>query len=83
VRNADHSRQRVTVQALLEIEEFTLGATTSHLAVMYRRNARRVIAAVLEPLQRIHETPRNRAAANDSNNTAHKHPQSLLFRGHS
>jgi hypothetical protein len=47
---------------------------------MNGRNAGRIIAAILKPLQRIDKTLRDRTVSNDPNNSAHANPQSLPFR---
>jgi hypothetical protein len=70
--DTDSAGKRLRIEALLEIEQLSLGAPTIHHAVMNRCDAGGIVTPVFQTLQRIDQTPGNRFAANDPNNTTHK-----------
>src|SRR5262245_22586704 len=71
VADAACARERFPRKALLEIAELTLGTAARELAAFQRRNAGRVVAAILEPFECIDELFRDRLTAQDADNPAH------------
>ena len=71
VADADRSQQRLGGEALLQILELALGAPPRQHAVLERRDARGIIAAVFEALERIDQLRRGRLLADDTDNPAH------------
>src|SRR5205823_8479221 len=71
VANADGAFERLAFQPALEVLQLSLGAPPGELAAFERSNARRIITAIFEALERIDELRRGRLAANDSDNSAH------------
>ena len=62
----------VALAVALDIDEpASLRAAAIHHAVMDRRNSSRIIAAILEAPQRIHQALRHRLRSDDPHNTAH------------
>ena len=57
----------------LEIGELALGAAALDPAVDQRRDPGAVVAAVLEPPQRVEQQRRRRLAAEDADDSAHRH----------
>jgi hypothetical protein len=72
VSDANSAVERLRIKAFLEIEKFALGPAAIHHAVMDRGDTGRVIAPVFQALQRIDQTPGNRLATDDPNNTTHE-----------
>ncbi len=68
------SGQRLSCEALLQIPELAFGAPAFEMAVFDRRNARRIVAAIFQPLQRVDELTRNRLTPENSDNSAHAVP---------
>ena len=63
--------KRLLDQPSLEIAKLTLGAPPGEMPVFQRRNASRIIAAILKPLQRIYDKRCDRTGSEYSNNSAH------------
>ena len=71
VADADHAVERLDAQLCREIAELALGAAARDLAALERRDAGAVIAAILEPLQRIDQARRDRFDPDDPDDAAH------------
>ena len=69
--DADGSQQRLAGEALLQILELALGAPPRQHAVLERSDARGIIAAVFEALERIDQLRRGCLVADDTDNPAH------------
>ena len=72
VADADEPTQRVGVQQPLQIDQLTFGPAAAEHARVKRRNARGIIAAIFEPLQRIDNQRSHGRVANNSDNSAHR-----------
>ena len=72
VADADRAGERLGGELGLEVLELALGAPPLEPAVLERRDAGRIIAAVFEPLERIDDRPGDRPAAQDADNAAHR-----------
>ena len=64
-------RERRGGELGLEVLKLALGAPALELAVLERRDARRIVAAVFEALQRIDDRARDRSRSENANNPAH------------
>ena len=71
VADADSSQQRLAGEPLLQILELALGTPPRQHAVLQRRDARRIIAAVFEALERIDQLRRSWLLADDPDDAAH------------
>src|ERR1700730_5307759 len=71
VANTDGAFERLAFQPALEVLQLSLGAPARELAAFERSNARGIIAAIFEALERIDELRRRRLAANDPDNSTH------------
>ena len=71
VADADLAAERLLVQPLLEIAQLALGAAAREMAIFQRGNAGGIVAAVLQPLERIDHQAGDRLTADNSNNSAH------------
>ena len=71
VADADRAQERRGGELGLEVLELALGAPAFELAVLERRDARRIIAAVFEPLQRVDDRARDRPRPENADNSAH------------
>ncbi len=71
VADPDGSRKRLAHEPLFQVLELALGATPRQRAVLQRRHARRIVAAVFETLERFDEKRCDRLAADDADNPAH------------
>src|ERR1700758_3968603 len=69
--DADRAGERLALQPGLEILELALGAPPRECAVFQRRNARGIVAAIFEALERIDQMRRRRLTADDSDDSAH------------
>jgi hypothetical protein len=56
-----HAAERLALELLLQRDEFAFGAAALQHAMIERGDASRVIAAILETLERIDQMPGNRA----------------------
>src|SRR5581483_3022471 len=70
--DADFSVQRLLREALFEIPELPFGAAARKAAAFQRRDARGVVAAIFETLQRIDQAARDRFTPENADNTAHE-----------
>jgi hypothetical protein len=70
VADADGAVKRRLAQAAFQVAKLALGAAARQRAAFERRDARRVIAAIFEPLERVDELPRDRLMAENPNNPA-------------
>ena len=71
VADADGSQQRLAGEPRFQILELALGAPPRQHAVLERGDARGIIAAVFEALERIDQLRRSCLLADDSDNPAH------------
>ena len=80
VADADRAGERFARELCFEVLELAFGAPPRQRAVLERRHAGRIVAAVLEALERFDELRRNRpaAVADDPDDAAH--PAWMLLR---
>ena len=71
VTDADGAGERLLEQALFQIFQFAFGAAARELPALERGDARGVIAAIFEPLQRIDQLVRDGLAAENPDDPAH------------
>ena len=71
VADADRAGQRLAAEPRLEIDQLALGAAALDVAVDQRGDARRIVAAIFQPLQRLDQQGRDRRLADDSDDAAH------------
>ena len=71
VADADRALQRLGLQSVEEIDQLALGAPAGQPAVLQRRDAGGIVAAVLQPFQRVDEAIRHRLAADDPDDSTH------------
>ena len=71
VADADRAEERLGRQPRLEIAQLALGAAALDMAALQRRDAGRIVAAVFEPLQGVHDLARHRAGSKHANNSTH------------
>ena len=71
VADAGMALQRVIGQAQLEVLQLALGAPAVQVAVLDSGHAGRIIAAILQPPQRLDEVARNGFLSKDANDPAH------------
>ena len=72
VADADRAHERLGGEPRLEVLQLSLGAPAREPAVLERRDAGRVVAAVFEALQRVDDRARNRARPENAHNSAHR-----------
>ena len=65
VADADAAGERRAAELVLEVAELALGAAAREVAVLQRRDAGRIVAAVFQPLQRIDQQRRHRRRARE------------------
>ena len=58
-------------QQSFEIAQLALGAAALQPAVLQRGDPGRIIAAIFEPLERVHKLARDRTLAKNADNAAH------------
>ena len=77
VADPDMACQRLLAQLVLEIAQLALGAAAIDPAVFERGDARGIVAAIFQPLERIDQLLGNRPASQNSDNAAHagEYPQ--------
>ena len=76
VTDAGPAGERLPVELFLEIAEFPLGPPPRQPAAFERRDAGRIVTAVLQPLQRLENERRHRRRAENPDNAAHRlHPR--------
>ena len=63
--------ERLEAELLRQVAQLALGPAAGDRPPLQRGDARAVIAAIFEALERIHQPGSNRRAADDANNTAH------------
>ena len=71
VADADGPQQRLAGETRFQILQLALGAPPRQHAVLERGDARGIIAAVFEALERIDQLRRGRLLADDTDNPAH------------
>ena len=71
VPNAGRALKRLARELAFEVAQLAFGAPAHEAAGFQRGDARRVIAAVFEALERIDELHRDRLAAEYADNSAH------------
>src|SRR5690606_27144672 len=69
--DAGAALERLLQKPRFEIPELALGAAPVEMAVLHRGDARRIIAAILEPPERIDEVPCNGFRAKNADDPAH------------
>src|SRR5579859_3162946 len=69
--DAGMARERLGPQSLLEIFELALGAAALEMVALQRRDAGRIIAAIFQPLERIHDLVCDRTMPENADNAAH------------
>ena len=72
VADADRALERRCLQARLEVLQLALGAQPRQPAAFERGDARRIVAAVFEPLQGGQDVPRHRPSAENAYDPAHR-----------
>ncbi len=71
VTDADDAGERLLEQALFQIFQFAFGAPAREQPALKRGDARGVIAAIFEPLQRIDQLVRDGLTAENPDDPAH------------
>ena len=71
VADAGAPAQRLASQPRLEVAQLAFGATAAEAAVVDRGDAGGIIAAILEPAQRVDEIVRDGLLAEDADNSTH------------
>ena len=71
VADADRARQRLGAEPRLEIDQLALGAAALDVAVDQGGDARRVVAAIFQPLQRLDECAHNRLPSENAHDPTH------------
>ena len=71
VSDAGMARERLGPQARLEILQLAFGAAALEMVAFQRGDARGIVAAIFEALERIHQLLRDRAAPENADNAAH------------
>ena len=71
VADADRAAKRRRGKLRLQVPELALGAPPRELAVLERRHAGGIVAAVFEPLQRIDNRARDRPGPENPDNSTH------------
>ena len=69
--DADGATERLLREAMIEIDQLAFGAAALDTAVHQGRDARRIVAAILEPLQGFEQQRRDGRLTDDSDYTAH------------
>ena len=69
--DAGAAGKRLRGEPFLEVAELALGPAAGQMAVLERRDAGRIVAAIFEPLQRIDEQRRHRPRPENPDNAAH------------
>ncbi len=69
--DAGVTRERLGSQSRLEILELAFGAAALEMVAFECRDAGGIIAAIFQPLERIHQLLRDRAASENADNAAH------------
>ena len=70
VADAGVAAQRLAAQPVFEIAKLALGSAARQRAMLERGDARGIVAAVFEPLQRVDKLPRHRLTAENANDPA-------------
>src|SRR6516165_2538642 len=71
VPDTDIAGERVFAQSRFQIFQLAFGAPPLEFVALQRRDACRIIAAILKPLEGIDQLLRDRAASQDADNSAH------------
>ncbi len=71
VADAGMARQRLGPEPRFEIFQFALGAPPRQVVAFERCDARGIVAAIFQPLERIDQLLRDRAPPQDADNAAH------------
>src|SRR3546814_6160609 len=74
VADADRARQRAFADPAFQVDELALGAPPLDPAVHQGRDARRIVAAIFQPLQPFDQQRRCLLPADDSDDAAHESP---------
>ncbi len=71
VPDAGVAAERLGLEPGLEVLQLALGAPPRQSAVLQRSDPRGIVAAIFEPLQRIHQLLRDRSASKNADDAAH------------
>ena len=69
--DAGMAGERLGLQSRFEIFEFAFGAAALEMVAFQRGDACGVVAAIFQPLERIHQLLRDRTAPENADNAAH------------
>jgi hypothetical protein len=72
------AQKRLALKARRKIAQLAFGAATLKMTALQRGDARRIVATIFKPLQRLNEPRRDRFTPDDSNYAAHKPLRSPL-----
>ena len=77
VPDAGMARERFGAQSRFKVFEFAFGAAAVEMIAFERGDARGILAAIFQPLERIHQLLRDRTAPQNADNAAHadQYPQ--------
>ena len=70
--DAGVTQQRLTLEPFLEIAQLAFGAPPAEMAVLDGGDARGIVAAIFQTLQRVDQLFGNRSFAEDTNDAAHR-----------
>ena len=71
VPDTDRARERLGLEPRLQVHQLAFSAAAVDVAVHQGGDAGRIVAAILEPLQRVHQERRDRRFADDADDAAH------------
>ena len=71
VADAGVSRQWRGRQQRVEVDQLARRPAPRQVALLQRRNACRIITAIFQPFQRLHDLARHRLPSQDANNSTH------------
>jgi hypothetical protein len=72
VADADGAVERLGLEPVLQIDQLALGAAPRQRAALDGGDAGGIIAALFQPLQRIHDKRRDRRVTDDTHDSAHE-----------
>src|ERR1700716_4022180 len=71
VSDAGMTGERLGLQPRFEVLQFAFGAAALEMVALQRRDPCGIIAAIFQPLERIHQLLRDRTASENADNAAH------------
>ncbi len=80
VPDAGMAGQRLGAQSCLEVFQFAFGAATFEMVAFQRGDTGGIVAAIFEPLERIHDLIGDRSTPQNADNPAHKDLYSPICR---